>query len=164
MKTSQRALALIVAVLLILPGELLPQARRQNDWLLLQRLTHGAKLHVDLKRGGGVSGRFVSSTDTTLTLSVGSGTRDLNQIDVKAVFVQLGKSVGKTTLKGAAIGAGTGAIVGATLGDDCDHLVGPCFNRGALAVIGAAVFAITGAIIGFVIGAGKRHRQLIYEA
>ena len=164
MKIIQRAVALLVSVLLIMPGELLPQARTQNDWLILQRLTHGAKLHVNLKRGGSVNGRFVSSTDTTLTLSVGSGTRDVNQIDVNAVFVELGKSVGKTTLKGTAIGAGTGAIVGATLGEDCTHSSGICLNRGTLAVIGAVVFAIPGAIIGLLIGSSKHHRQLIYAA
>jgi hypothetical protein len=164
MKTIQRAGALLISLLLIMPGELLPQARSQNDWLILQRLTHGAKLHVNLKRGGSVNGRFVSSTETTLTLSARSGTRDVNQTDVKAVFVELGKSVGKTTLKGTAIGAGTGAVVGAALGEDCTRSSGVCLNRGGLAAIGAVLFAIPGAIIGLVVGSSKHHRQLIYEA
>jgi hypothetical protein len=164
MRTTQRALALLITVLLLLPSPATSQVRPQNDWLLLQRLTRGDKLRVELKQGGTIEGKLSGAADTALTLSIGNRTRDINQSDVRKIYVLSGKSVGTTTLKGAGVGAATGAAVGAGLGEDCTKSSGICLNRGTLAVIGAALFAIPGAIVGFVLGAGGHNRRLIYEA
>ena len=163
-QTTKRAVAILVSVLLILPSSALSQGRSTNDWLMLQRLTSGDKLRVELKQGKTAEGHLISSTDTTLTIEVGKVTRDINQSDVKKIYLVFGKSVGKTVLKGTAIGAGTGAVFGAGLGEDCSKSSGVCLSRGGLAILGAALFAIPGAIIGLIVGTSKNNHQLIYEA
>jgi len=163
-RTTQRALALVLSVLLFAPSPATSQVRSQNDWLLLQGLTRGERLRVELKQGATVNGEFSGATDTSLTVSIGGGTRDIKQSEVKRVYRVFGKPVGSSTLKGTAVGAGTGAAVGVALGEDCSKSSGICFSRGLLAAVGAVVFAIPGAIIGFVAGASKHNRQLIYEA
>jgi hypothetical protein len=163
-QTTQRAVAILVSVLLMLPSSAFSQGRSTNDWLALQRLTSGDKLRVELKQGNTAEGRLISSTDTTLSIEVGKVTRDIKQTDVKRIYLVLGKSAGKTVLKGTAIGAGTGAVLGAGLGEDCSKSSGVCLSRGGLAILGAALFAIPGAIIGLILGASKNNHQLIYEA
>jgi hypothetical protein len=163
-QTTKRAVAILVGVLIMLPSSALSQGRPKNDWLMLQRLTSGDKLRVELKQGKTFEGHLISSTDTTLTTEVGKATRDINQSDVKKIYLVFEKSVGKTVLKGTAIGAGTGAVFGAGLGEDCSKSSGVCLSRGGLAILGAALFAIPGAIIGLIVGTSKNNHQLIYEA
>jgi hypothetical protein len=159
-QTTLHAVAILLSVLLMLPSSGLSQGRPKNDWLMLQRLTSGDKLRVELKQGKTAEGHLISSTDTTLTIEVGKVTRDINQSDVKKIYLVFGKSAGKTVLKGTVIGAGTGSAVGAGLGGDC----GGCLSRSGLAILGAALFAIPGAIIGLIVGTSKNNHQLIYEA
>jgi hypothetical protein len=131
--------------------------------MMLQRLTRGDKLDIQLKTGKTIKGEFHLSTDAALTISADNGTRSIDRNDVRTVNRISGSSVAKSTLTGTAVGA-AGATTGAAIGDNCDKpTFGPCFSRGVVAVAGAALFAIPGAVVGLVIGLHGRHRELIYE-
>jgi hypothetical protein len=161
-RNIQQAMAAIVSVLLMFPGEGIPQARPVHDWAVFQTLAPGAKLRIEFKRSKPIEGRLVAASDASISMSTGGGTRTVQQSDVTKAYLLSDKSTAGTTLKGTAIGAGAGAAVGAALGDNCSGGFGPCFSRSGLAMIGAAAFAIPGAIIGFIAGSARHRRKLIY--
>jgi hypothetical protein len=159
----QRVLSCICVFLLIVPSAY-SQGKSHNDWMVLQRLTRGDKLAIQLKTGKTIKGEFDSSTDAALMISAETGTKSIDRNDVKRVKRISGSSVAKSTLTGTAVGAAAGATTGAAIGDNCDRpTFGPCFSRGVVAVAGAVLFAIPGAVVGLVIGLHGRHRELIYE-
>jgi len=160
----QRVLSCVCIFLMIVPNAN-SQAKSHNDWVMLQRLTRGDKVAIQLKTGKTIKGEFDSSTDAALTIAVDNRTRSIDRNDVKKVNRISGSSVAKSTLTGTAVGAAAGATTGAAIGDNCDRSsLGPCFGRGVVALVGAVLFAIPGAAVGLVIGLHGRHRELIYEA
>ena len=160
----QRALSCVCMFLLIVPTAN-SQVKSHNDWMMLQRLTRGDKIAIELKTGKTIKGEFDQSTDAALTISADNQTRSIDRNDVTKVNRISGSSVAKSTLTGTAVGAAAGATTGAALGDNCDRSsFGPCFSRGVVAMVGAVLFAIPGAVVGLVIGLHGRHRELIYEA
>jgi hypothetical protein len=161
----QRALSCVCIFLLIVPTAN-SQAKSHNDWTMLQRLTRGDKVAIELKTGKTIKGEFDQSTDVALTISADNRTISIDRNDVKKVNRISGSSVAKSTLTGTAVGAAAGATTGAALGDNCDRSssFGPCFSRGVVAMVGAVLFAIPGAVVGLVIGLHGRHHELIYEA
>jgi UPF0716 family protein affecting phage T7 exclusion len=152
----QRVLSCVCIFLLIVPTAN-SQAKSHNVWMMLQRLTRGDKVAIELKTGKTIKGEFDQSTDVALTISADNQTRNIDRNDVKKVSRISGSSVAKSTLTGTAVGAAAGATTGAAIGNNY-------VSRGVVTVVGALLFAIPGAAVGLVIGLHGRHHELIYKA
>jgi hypothetical protein len=127
-------------------------------------LKPGDKVAIRLKSGATVKGAFEASAETTLNVSVKTGTTVVDRNDVRRVYRVSGKSIGTYTLIGTGIGAAAGAVTGASTGENCSPGAHCPFGRANMALVGAGIFAIIGAGVGAILGLSGRHGDLIYEA
>jgi hypothetical protein len=170
-RKKKSAVILVLAVLLALAPVTFAQEATEaiNDWAGLKTVTPGSKLEVKLKSGKKVKGNLISASDTTLSLSDGAKSKDLNKNDVLSVQEVRGMTAKKATLIGAGVGLGAGAGLGAALGGRrCDPPgtpLGGCSNeRPFVTAFGAVLGIVFGAVTGFAIGKSGHKRILIYQA
>ncbi len=165
MKTTSVMLSLILATMLASPARTRAQAtsaaRSQGDWSSLEAIARGSEIVVKLKSGKTAKGRLSSVSDTTLTLERKGRTNDIASADVATVHRIIGKA---SKAKWAGIGAGIGAAGGAGLAGLAAADDNSDFDPSLLALATVPVGAGIGALIGLVVGAGKRKRELVYEA
>ena len=162
MKISKLTSSVCIVLLIVPAGN--AQTRSRNDWTMVQQLKPGDKLGIRLKSGETVKGVFSASTETTLSVSAKTGTKEVDRNDIKTVHRVSGKSIGTYTLIGTGIGATAGAVTGASTGDNCSSGAHCPLGRANLALVGAGIFAIIGTGLGLILGLSGHHGDLIYEA
>jgi hypothetical protein len=133
-------------------------AQPSGDWTIVELLKNGEKLSIELKSGKSIKGKLANVTNTGLSISEGTKTSSLSRDDVLRVYQVIGRTRGKSALRGAgiggAIGAGSGLIIYLPARDD---------NVGVLVPIFGAIGAGIGAGVGLAFSGGQR-RVLIYQA
>jgi len=131
------------------------------DWAAIKAVPSGDKLSVKLKNGQTVEGKFASSSNDAVSLSVNGKPMDLKRDEVSSVHHLVRKSATQATLIGLAVGAGGGTAIGlaGSSGNDGFDKIDHAATAG-LAVIGAGV----GATVGYLIGRKSRKLVLIYQA
>ena len=152
------AVAFIIIALLVSSTPIFGQSV-DGDWSRVSSLTAGTKVSIKLKNGKSLDGRVNSTSDSSLTITAKSTTRELKRDEVQSVYLVKKRSAVPATLIGMGAGAGAGAAIGA-LGatnefDKLDQAV-----TAGLAIIGAGA----GAITGYFIGRSGRKKELIYQA
>lgn len=155
MKLQTVALVLILTASQMLSAQAASQ--QPDGWNVVQAIPVGEQLLVELKDGKQNKGKLSAVSETELTLLKGSQSTTLNQTNIRRVFRLVGKTRGRSTLKGAGIGAATGAGIGLVIylpaRDDLAGSIVPGFGA-----IGAGI----GAAIGAIGGSGQK-KVLVYE-
>ncbi|MCI0337289.1 MAG: hypothetical protein L0226_06920 [Acidobacteria bacterium] len=133
-------------------------AKTIGDWSIVEMLTDGEKLQIDLRSGKSLKGRLASVSNTGLSLSEGGKTISINRDDVSRVYQVIGRTRGKSALRGAGIGGAIGGGIGLILYlPGRDDLVG--WLPASFAVLGAGIGVGVGAVF-----SGGQKRVLIYRA
>lgn len=169
MRATKRHLGISLALVLItaFPSTLIAgqgtkgSTQASGDWSAINSVPSGDKLSVKLKNGQTVEGKFASSSNDVLSLTVKGKSMDVKKDEVLSVYHVTGNSATKATLIGLAVGAGGGTAIGlaGSGGNDGFEKIDHAVTAG-LAVIGAGA----GATIGYLIGRKSRKRVLIYQA
>jgi hypothetical protein len=133
-------------------------SKGSGDWAIVELLKDGEKLSVELKSGKSVKGKLASVSQTDLLISEGRKTTSLSRDDVSRVYQIVGRTRGKSALRGAgiggAIGVGSGLIIYLPARDD---------NVGAIVPFLGLIGAGIGTGVGLAFGGGQR-LVLIYQA
>ncbi len=133
-------------------------AKTPGDWTIVELLENGEKLSIELKSGKRIKGKLAGVSQTGLSISEGGKTTDLSRDDLLRVYRVIGRTRGKSALRGAGIGSVIGAGIGLIFYlPNRDDLVGwivPAFYA-----IGAGIGAGVGAAF-----SGGQKRVLIYQA
>ncbi len=147
---------LIVSQTLAMPTQSAPQ--QTDGWNVVRAIPIGESLLVELKDDRQIKGKFSAASEADLTILNGSKSATLSRENIRRIFRLVGKTRGRSALKGAGVGAVTGTGIGLTLylpaRDDIVGWVVPAF-----AVIGTGI----GAAIGGITGGGQR-KVLVYAA
>jgi hypothetical protein len=155
-------LSCLIILVLAMPSEARAQGVGNNSWAGIATSPAGQNLQVELKSGKTIKGKLSSASEAGLTLVSGKTMENIERAEIRRIYRDGGKSVGKSTLIGAGVGGAGGAIVGAAAGGDNKGFIS--FSRketaAAVGVVGAAI----GAITGLVIGMARHKKTLIYEA
>ena len=159
MRRTNGDIACVLVFLLLAPDFAIAQNPSQQ-WTVLERLSATDKLVVELKGGQRVKGTFSVVSDTSLTVSDESKTRDVSRGEIRRIYRVRGKSVGNAVLRGTAIGGAVGASLGAAIRGGC--ILGPCPNRAERILRSAVLMAIPGAVAGLIVGSIRQNRELIY--
>ena len=120
-------------------------------WESVFAVLAGSSLHVELRTGDRIRGRFRSADEQTLILVQGRDIRSVPRAEIFRVLLDRGSHA----KRGALIGLGSGAATAVIFcGQDCD---GAGFLFGSM-------FGGIGAGAGALIGSVFPKRELIYEA
>lgn len=159
------AISCSLAILLAMPPVVYGQVLREptHDWATLMTLHPGEQLYVTLTDGKKVEGKLISISETTLALSGGNKTTDLNSVDILRIYRKAGRSFKKPVLIGALVGGAAGSVVGIAAGSCKPHDF-LCFDRSITIPVGAGVGTIVGILTGVTIGVFHHRKALIYEA
>ena len=132
-------------------------AQAPGGWDVVAVVPKGEKLDVELKIGGRVKGRLVTASATDLEISDGKKSTTVSQGDVLRIYQVVGRTRGKSSLRGAAIGGAIGVGIGLILyipyREDFLGAIVPGFGA-----IGAGIGAGVGAAF-----SGGQKRVLIYQ-
>ncbi len=132
--------------------------RSVGDWSIVELLTTGEKLEIELKSGNRIKGKLANVSNAGLIISGGGKNTDLGRDEVSRVYQLVGRRRGHSALRGTAIGVSIGAGIGLILylpyRSDISGWVPPVFGA-----IGGGI----GAGVGAVFSAGQK-RVLIYQA
>ncbi|MCI0659959.1 MAG: hypothetical protein L0220_02690 [Acidobacteria bacterium] len=157
----KRILALFIALVFLAQtsvARIQDKSQATGDWTIVELLKKGEKLSVELKSGKNVNGKLASVSQTGLSISEGGKTTDLNRNDVSRIYQLVGRTRGKSALRGAAIGGaiglGSGLSIYLPARDDLVGWIAPAFG-----VIGAGIGAGVGAVF-----SGAQKRILIYQS
>jgi|ERR1700722_2486027 hypothetical protein len=158
-----RALAIALWVLAI-PCLSMARADR-SSWTNLSVLQPGQKIKVVDLNSKSKIGRFLSVTDSSITLQVKSSPQTIQKQDVKTVRLMKNEHRLRNTFIGAGVGAGLGAGIGAASYRPCKPPpnFSSCFfdiSRGQQ----AAIFGIVGFVGGAAVGALLPMSEIIYRA
>ena len=126
------------------------------SWESLNALHAGDKIQVAEMNSKVVSGKFVSYSDTAISLQSRAGQQTIQKEYVGSVKLPKNNPRLRNTAIGAGIGAGAGAGIGAGAWESRGFLGG----KG----VGAAVGAVIGALAGAVVGALVPNHQTVYRA
>lgn len=151
-----------LASILIISQTLVAHAQSTHEqpdgWNVVRAIPVGELLLVGLKDDRQIKGKLSSASETDLMVLEGSRSATLSRDNIRRIFRLVGKTRGRSALKGAGIGAVTGASIGLALylpaRDDIVGWIVP-----ACGVIGTGI----GAAIGGITGGGQK-KVLIYEA
>ena len=160
MRNTRLRICVLLAALLQIPAITIAQNEAtpsKGMWANVKRVPVGDELVVTLKDGKNVKGRLSEVSDTTLVLTRGKQTNELEREKVLRVYRLAHKSAATATLIGAGVGFAAGAGIGAAVGVKQDvtfTITVPVFGG-----IGAAA----GALAGYAIGS-RQPRVLIYDA
>lgn len=161
-RTKQFATVVILLTSLLLSTITVAAQTGTNDWSRLSSVAAGSKLSVKLKNGKTIEGTLASISDTALTLTSNSTSKEARREDVATVHEVTKKSATKATLIGLGVGAGAGAVWGA-VADANNNDSFEKFNNIATAVT-TVLGAGAGALGGFLVGRSGKKRVLLYEA
>ncbi len=157
----QRILTSIIALVFLMQTSTAQNretAKTPGDWKIVELLTKGDKLEIELKSGKRLKCKLANVFKTDLSISEGGRTTTLSQDEVLRIYQVIGRTRGESSLRGSAIGSAIGAGIGLILylpgRDDISGWVAPSF-----AAIGAGI----GAGVGAVFSNGQK-RVLIYQA
>ena len=124
-------------------------------WEAVLAIPVGSSLHVELRTGDRIRGRFRSADEQTLVLVEGRGTRSVPRAEILRVLLVRGNHAKKGAVLGLIVGVVTlGVVCGK---QDCDLT-----PLGGLIV--GSIFGGIGAAAGAGIGAVFPKREVIYEA
>ncbi len=133
-------------------------SKAPGDWTIVELLKKGEKLSVEMKSGKSIKGELTSVSQIGLSISEGGKTTDLSRDDVSRVYQLIGRTRGKSALRGAGIGGAIGVTGGLILylpaRDDIVGWIVPAFGA-----IGVGIGAGVGAAF-----SGGQRRVLIYQA
>ncbi len=118
-----------------------------------QALKVGQQVRLDVTRVGRVEGRFVLSSDTSVTLVQHELPTEVRLADVERLWVR-GRATGTGALLGAGVGLLTGALYGLLVGEGVCGIDADCTSAelaAAFGVVFGAGGAALGAGVGFVI-------------
>ncbi len=151
-------LMLLVALTTAAPSIAGSSRPTDSDWTNVQKIAQGVELQVEPTRGSSVRGRFISASDTALSLYVDKKTFDLQRDTVRRIYAVENRSRSRSTLVGAGVGLGSGVGIGLLV------VAGGDKNSGAN--LAPVSFGFVGTVVGAVVGAlrgGKRRGELLYE-
>lgn len=132
------------------------------QWDRLAVIAPEEKLAVKLKDGKSVEGRFLSASDTTLTVRRKGRNVDIARDSVQRVFRVIPRKAAKSLLTGTGVGAGIGVAIGAILAARWEAETGEeAFPIILLGSLGTGI----GAAVGGLHGMFKRQQKvLVFEA
>jgi hypothetical protein len=134
------------------------RAKTPGDWSIVELLTNGDKLEIDLKSGKRIKGKLANVSKAGLSILDGGSLTDLSQDEVLRIYQVVGRTRGESTLRGTAIGGAIGGGLGLILylpaRRDISGWIAPSFGA-----IGAGI----GAGVGAIFSSGEK-RVLIYQA
>jgi Carboxypeptidase regulatory-like domain len=131
-----------------------------DGWKVVELLPKGERLEIELKTGERTKGKLASVSKTDLSISEKGRTTTLSRDDVLRVYQVIGRTRGKSALRGTGIGGAIGFGLGLIL-----YLPGrpdPAIDGVGVPILGA-LGAAMGASIGTAFGGGQK-RVLIYQA
>jgi hypothetical protein len=155
-------LSCLVAIILAMPSPAWTQSVVNKSWGAIATSPAGQPLQVELKSGKTIKGKLSSASESGLTLVLGKTMANVERAEIRRIYRDGGKSVGKSALIGAGVGGAGGAIVGAATGGDGKGFIS--FSRKETAAAGGVIGAAVGTITGLVIGIARHKKTLIYEA
>ena len=138
-----------------------PPALNQNadpSWAAVLAVPVRAPLHVELRTGDGIRGRFYSADEQILNLVQRGVIRNVSRADIQRVLLVRGSHAKSGALLGLGIGAGTLAIDVARRSQDYSDFSGIGY------LYPAFLFGGIGTAAGALIGRAFPKREVIYEA
>lgn len=111
LRTACTAL-LVVAVV---QSAAFPQTSSMGWSAIQQTVTPGARITVDVDGGRSIEGGFAGVSESTLTITRGSGNVDVDRKQIARVYRHVPRSKKKGTLVGLAVGAVIGTAIGVGL-------------------------------------------------
>ena len=138
------------------------QARTQDAdsaWLRARRIAPGAEVIVEPTRGDAIQGRFVSASDSKLSLYIEGKDFEINRSSIRKIWGVKLRSRSKSTLGGAGIGLASGVGLGALVVAGSDKTTGVNLAPVSFGFVGMVVGAAIGALRG-----GKHRGTLLYES
>jgi hypothetical protein len=135
------------------------QPSSTNDaWAHVQQIAQGVELQVEPTRGSSVRGRFISATDTTLSLYMDKKVFELQRDTIRRIHAVGSRSRSRSALVGAGVGLGSGVGVGLLVLAGSDRTSGANLSPVSFGFVGT----VAGAVIGVLRG-GKHRGPLLYE-
>ena len=158
MKTRLFGLLLIATLMSAQMPVALAQ-RSLHDWSAVQSIPVNDRLFVKQKNGDTLEGEMIEANATNLSISRKGKVVNISRDDIRQIEHATGRAQkGKWAAIGAAAGVGVGLGVGAAQYSNCSS------DCGIYLVAGSALGGGIGAVSGLLIGATRRHRELIYTA
>ncbi len=157
----KRVLASIIALVFLIQTSTAQNqdtAKTPGDWTIVELLKNGEKLSIELKSGKRIKGKLTSVSQTGLSISEAGKTTDLSRDDVLRVYQVVGRTRGKSALRGAGIGGAIGVSGGLIV-----YLPARDDNVGWVVPIFGALGAVIGSGVGAAFSDGQK-RVLIYQA
>lgn len=146
-------------------GQTVAQTTAQ-DWQGLRDLKPGKKVLIEFKGGNTLDGKLVSIAGSTLALSGGGSTYNVEQRDIQRVYRLKGKWSRKTASRiGLAIGFVAGGILGGRAMDRLERNPNRIHSDAdeIPLITGLGIGTFAGGGLGWLLG-GKRKSKLLYEA
>jgi hypothetical protein len=128
-----------------------------RQWMQLENTPPGVELMVESTGRSSLTGRFVSASDTKLTMNVQQRDVEIDRSAIRRVYAVKERSRSKWTRNGAVLGLAAGFGIGllVTAGHSGDSNIAPV-GMGAIGTLaGAAVGALSG---------GKHRGKLLYSS
>jgi hypothetical protein len=139
-----------------------PAVQTADYWSDVQAVSIGEKLALELKTGKKLQGNMAGVSDIKLSITKNGKVTDIERVNIQRIYrvvpKSIAKSVGKSTLIGAAVGFGGGAGAGLALGAYED--ISTAEVMGILGLLGAGIGAGIGAMTGLFTGARKEKIQI----
>jgi hypothetical protein len=129
-----------------------------DAWAHVQQIAQGVELQVEPMRGSSVRGRFISATDTALSLYVDKKVFEVQRDTIRRIHAVEDRSRTRSALVGAGIGLGSGVGIGVLVAVAGDKNSGANFAAVSFGFVGT----VAGAVVGVLRG-GKRRGPLLYE-
>jgi hypothetical protein len=130
----------------------------ERQWMQLQNTSPGVELIVESTGKSSLRGRFVSASDTKLTMFVEQKNFEIDRSSIRRIYAVRDRSRSRSTLIGAGVGLAAGIGIGFLViagSDNSDANFAP-LSLGVLGTLaGAAIGALTG---------GKRQGRLLYSS
>jgi hypothetical protein len=156
MRVKAFSLMMVAALVLAQSGIVLAQG---SGWSAVQAVGVDERLIVKQKVGKTIEGKMIEATETNLSITKDNKVVNISRDNIASIEHVKGRAQ-KTKWAGigAAAGAGTGAAVGGLQ-------TRSSYDDGEIYVVaGVLLGAGIGAAVGTMIGASRRHRELIYTA
>jgi hypothetical protein len=129
-----------------------------DAWAHVRQIAQGVELQVEPMRGSSVRGRFVSASDTALSLYVDKNVFELQRDTIRRIHAVESRSRSRSALVGAGVGLGSGVGIGLLVVAGGDKSSGANLAPVSFGFVGT----VAGAVIGVLRG-GKHKGPLLYE-
>ncbi len=153
----KQSIKFILVVVLLAYAAVPGFAQAAGDWSAVQNLSSGRKLIVRTREGRELKAKFVSATDSAITVRTDGRGANINRDAIDSVYGAKQGSRLKSAFRGAVFGGliGVGVLGAYTIAAKADPLI---------PVAGVLYGVPTGAAIGAAAGGKSKKGELIYKA